>query len=165
MHAEAGEAETAHLLRIDPVGAVVEERWIELDLVHGSAIDLVDLHPLDEMQAEVKERDLEGELGVAPERAVGLEADVAVAVVTDVLQLLGQFGIRLFERSRGELLCAAGHVVESEAERGERYRRGNQRDEQGVAARSPLRSANRHESRASLKPLNCQRAVAGKKFR
>ena len=165
MHAEAGEAETAHVLRVDPVGAVVEERGIELDLAHSPAADLVDLHRLVEMNAEVEERDLEGELGVAPEGAVGLEADVAVAVVADILQLLGQFGIRLFERSRGELLCAAGHVVESEAERGERYRRGKQRDEQVVAAPSPLRSADRHESRASLKPLNCQRAVAGKKFR
>src|SRR2546422_5667120 len=99
MPAKPGKAEAVHRRGVDPVGTVVEERGIELDLAHGPAADLVDLHRLVEMKAEVEERDLEGELGVAPERAVGPEADVAVAVVADILQLLGQFGIRLFERS------------------------------------------------------------------
>ncbi len=164
MHAKARETQAAHSLEIEFVGAVVEQRGIEADFADRIAREFVDSHRLIEVQAEVKERDLERQLGVAPERSLGLEANVAESVVVDALQILGQLGLLRSIGLRGKLLCAMRHFVEVEAERGPRGQRDEQRDGRGATMSLHL-CRGRHRSRASLSPLNCHRAEAGKKLR
>ena len=95
---------------------------------------------------------------------VVLEPDVAKVVVIDALQLLGKLDLLRPVGLRRKLLRAMRHFVEVEAERGPRRQRSEQRDGRGSTV-SLRRCDGRHRSRASLSPLNCHRAEAGKKLR
>jgi hypothetical protein len=64
-------------------------------------------------EALVEECELERQLRLAPQRALGLEADVAVAVVVEALQLLRE-PRRPLVRRRRQLARPLGHVVEVE---------------------------------------------------
>jgi hypothetical protein len=93
------------------------------------------------VKALVKERQLERQLGAAPPCALGLETDVPVLIVGQLLQLLRQVDIRLLVRRRGELASEQCDVVEGERraccgkqECGEREAGGAQRRD--VAPRS-----------------------------
>ena len=164
VHAKARETEAAHSLRIEFVAAVIEQRRVETNFARGIAAELVDAHGMIEVQARVEERDFERQLGVTPERTVGLEPDVAEVVVVDALQLLGKLDLLRPVGLRRKLLRAMRHFVEVEAKRGPRHQRSEQRDGRGSTV-SLRRCDGRHRSRASLSPLNCHRAEAGKKLR
>ena len=71
---------------------------------------------------------LERQLVAAPERAFGLEADVAVLVVAQLAQFLGQLGGGRLVALAGELLRAGSDVREAEGGLGGR---SDQRQQQG----------------------------------
>ena len=73
MDTKAREAQAIHSLRVEFVGAVIEQCGIEANFVGGIAAELVDSHRSIEVQPQVEERDLERQLGIAPECALGDE--------------------------------------------------------------------------------------------
>ena len=117
MHAKAGEAEVAQLRRIDLVRAVFERLGIELDLAHLVVDDLADLHRLVVEPARMEEGHLERQPGAVPQEAVAAEADIAVLVVADALQLAGKRAARAAEGRGGELFRPRVDVLEAEGAR------------------------------------------------
>src|SRR5687768_10966729 len=87
MNAEPREACILRRLRRKLVGAVVEIVGIELDLLHAPGVDLVDLDRQMKIEAPVEESELERQPGAAPARTLRFEADIAMLVVGERLQL------------------------------------------------------------------------------
>ena len=68
------------------------------DLARLPVRDLVDVDPVLVEEAAMEELHLERQLFAAPERALGQEADRAVMVVVEILQVVGQFLVGGLER-------------------------------------------------------------------
>ena len=114
MDAKTREARRAQLRWIDTVLAVVELVAGKLNVAHARRRDFVDTHGPLIVKSGVEKHELERQPGVAPERAVGAKADIAVLVVIEIEQFLGQVAV-------GEPLCRAregarlrDHVIEAE---------------------------------------------------
>src|SRR6185295_5302161 len=87
VRAEAAEPQVAPALRRQLVLAEVEIAGAVRDVTRALRRHLVDAHGVRLELAEVEEHQLERQLVVAPQRMVGTEADVAILVVAERLQL------------------------------------------------------------------------------
>ena len=117
VHAQARVPEGRRQRLREVVAPVIEQARVEGEGVRDALLDEVDRDGPIEVQAQVKQLDLEGQALVAPDRARRLEADVAVRVVVELEQV---FGHALFRRPVGLLREAArdgAHGVEIEARR------------------------------------------------
>src|SRR5208282_6227712 len=86
---KAGKTQTAHAMGVEFVGAVVEKCRVIMNLANFTAVDFVNPYRTDVVEAEMEERNLEGQFSVVPKRAVWLEADLAEMIVVDTLELVG----------------------------------------------------------------------------
>src|SRR6185503_12190771 len=115
VEAEAGVAEVLRHLAGEVVLPVVEVARRELERLHAVRVDGAQLHDAVVVEAGVEELHLEGQLLVAPEGAIGAEADVAPLVVTELQEPVGNLPTRVLEGLRGDLLGLLGDVVQAEA--------------------------------------------------
>lgn len=130
MHAKAGVSEPFQRLRVEVVLAVIEKAGVEAYVAHARRAHLVQQHRMVVIQTLVEEHQLERQVRVAPPCPVRLEADVAVLVVRQFLQILRQVDVGFLVRRCSELPGAQRNVVEAER----RACRGQQeRDERGTA--------------------------------
>src|SRR5262249_4066994 len=86
----------------------------ELDLANTVRRDLMDLDGLFEEPSSMEEHELEWQLAVTPQRAIRAETDLAMLIVGEGFDRLGQIDRGLGIRSAGQLLRARRHVVETE---------------------------------------------------
>src|SRR4030095_12650788 len=78
-------------------------------------IDDIHRHGAIVIEAGMEELHLERQLLILPQRPLGTEADVAPLVIGDLGQPRRDLATRVLERFLGELLGAAGDVLETES--------------------------------------------------
>ena len=96
--------------------------------------DLVDAHRLVLELAEVKEHQLERQLLGSPQRAIGAEADVAVLIVVERLQLRRRLAAGAAIRLARLDLRLLGDVVEVECRDGAAVQGGGENGQRNVRA-------------------------------
>ena len=126
MDAKTREARRAQLRRVDAVLAVVELVAGKRNVAHPCWRDFVDAHRPLVMKSRVEEHELERQPGVAPERAVGTKADIAVLVVIEIEQFLGQVAVGDPLRRAGQRARLRDDVIEAEGGDLPRLRRNEQ---------------------------------------
>ena len=114
--AEPGVADVARDLARELVLAEVEELGRVGERMHAVRVDHVHLDAALEVETGVEELDLKGKLLVAPQRAIGLEADVAPLVVGHLAGAhpLGHGLLAIAVGLLGDPLGDCGDVVEPE---------------------------------------------------
>jgi hypothetical protein len=117
VQAEAGEAEVDGKIGRRLVAAPVEQPGRVGDRRGDAVAQHVDHHRPPIEVAEVERFEAEARAGLAEQRLVGLEADVAPGVVVEAGDALGQRRDRRVERRGGEIARAFDHVAEAESRR------------------------------------------------
>ncbi len=117
VHAKTGIAEPVQFARIDAVLAVVELLRRKLDWPYPLADDFMHADSIVELRPLVKEGYFEGQLLAAPEKVFGAKTDIAVSVIAQPGNGLGQIRCRRLVSLGGKALGLAGDVVEAEGQR------------------------------------------------
>ena len=112
MNTEPGKAE----IRLGPLADVLTEREVVAaisDRGRASVRHLVEVDPVLVKESAMEKLRLEGQLFTAPQRVLGQESDGSVLVVIEVLQRIGQFFVRRFERLARDGAGEVAHIGRS----------------------------------------------------